>query len=76
MPILMPPPCGGAEGADGDFDSVRPSGRHFASIDAGKHTEEGEVGLDILMWLLEGNGGAQLLSKSASSVENCTWATR
>ena len=57
----MPPPCGSAEGTDRDTDSVGPSGRHFVWIDAGQHTEEGEVALDIFMQLLEGNGGAQFL---------------
>ena len=61
LTILMPPPCGGTEGADRNADSVWPSGWHFVSVDAGKHTEEGEVALDVFVQLLEGNGDAQLL---------------
>ena len=57
----MPPPRGGTEGTDGDADSIWPSGWHFSSIDAGKHTEEGDVALDVFMQFLEGNCCAQLL---------------
>ena len=57
----MPPPCGSTEGTDRNADSVWPSGWHFLCVNAGKHTEESEVALDVFVQLLEGNGGAQLL---------------
>ena len=57
----MPPPCGGTEGTDGNADTVGPRGWHFCSVDACKHTEEDEVAPDVIVQLLEGNGGAQLL---------------
>lgn len=74
-PILMPSPCGGTEGMDRNADSVRPSGWNFLSVDTSKHTEEGRVALNVFMQLLKGNGDGHFLSKSASSVANCTWAT-
>ena len=62
--MLMPPPYDSAEGTDANTDSVWPSGWHFVSIlalasvlmgraDAGKHTEEGEVILDVFVQLLK-----------------------
>ena len=61
LTILMPPPCGGTEGTYRDADSVWPSGWHFVSVNAGKHTEKGEVTLNVFVQLLEGNGGAKFL---------------
>ena len=57
----MPPPCSGTESMDAHANSVWPSWWHLFCINAGQHTEESEVALDIFMQLLEGNGGAQFL---------------
>ena len=57
----MPPPCCGTQGADGNPDSVWPSGWHFVCIDASQHTEEREVALYVFMQLLEGNSCSKFL---------------
>ena len=60
LAILMPPSGSSTEGADRNADTVGPRGWHFCSVDACKHAEEGVVAPDVIVQLLEGNGGAKL----------------
>ena len=57
----MPPPCGGTKGTDRNANSVWPSGWYFLGIDAGQHTEESEVALNVFMQLLKGNSCSKFL---------------
>jgi hypothetical protein len=49
----MPPPRGSTEVKDRNADSVWPSGWNLVSVNAGKHTKESEVALDVFVQLLK-----------------------